>query len=76
MNAEYEKLSWGQKVAFTNKRKHGADFYERLGKAGGSTKTENTKNKGVASATPERRAEISRLGVEAMRRVRAQKAMQ
>lgn len=52
----------GIKAARTNKEQQGEDWYVRIGTLGGSKKTSNTKNKGLASMSKERRAEISRLG--------------
>lgn len=40
-------LSGGKKCAQTNMKRHGADYYKRLGKLGGSAKT--TKPKGFAT---------------------------
>lgn len=40
-------LSGGKKCAQTNMKRHGADYYHRLGKLGGSAKT--TKPKGFAA---------------------------
>lgn len=40
-------LSGGKKCARTNMERHGADYYKRLGKLGGSAKT--TKPKGFAA---------------------------
>lgn len=39
----------GKKVAVTNKKIHGDDYYQRIGALGGSKKTVNTKNKGFGT---------------------------
>jgi len=57
--------SGGLKAATTNKERHGADFYKRVGQKGGSVL--GTKG-GFASMPPERRAELGRKGGIASRR--------
>ncbi len=48
----------GDSAAITNKTKHGADFYSRIGSMGGRKRTEATSRKGFGS----NRALASRAG--------------
>jgi len=50
----------GLKAVETNKQRHGADFYKRIGSKGGKSPT--TKPKGFAAMTPEKRAEAGARG--------------
>ncbi len=54
------KIMGGYKAAETNKQKYGKNFYAMIGSKGGQ-KT-NTKPKGFAAMTPEKRREAGRKG--------------
>lgn len=62
---KYEAMSEAAKRrAVEIKKKHGDDYHERIGRKGGKTRTENTKNKGFAS-NPDLASEAGRRGGEA-----------
>lgn len=50
----------GLKAAATNK-KNDPKYYQRIGTSGGKAITENTKRRGFASMSPERRTELARI---------------
>lgn len=53
----------GVKAAKTIKKKHGQDFYKKIGALGGATPTD--KPKGFAAMTPEQVSAIGKLGGKA-----------
>lgn len=55
----------GLAASETNRRKYGDDYYARIGSIGGS---KVGVKKGLAAMSPERRAEISRMGGKASRK--------
>lgn len=52
----------GLKATITNKERHGADFYSKIGKKGGSAFWQDSANKGFASMDKERLSEVGRRG--------------
>lgn len=54
----------GMKAAYTNRLRHGLDFYVRIGAKGGR----NGHTGGFAAMTPERRSECGRKGGSISRR--------
>lgn len=61
-------LEGGKRAAETNKRKYGADWYQRIGSLGG--KADTLMPKGFAAAPKEKRIEWGRKGGRISRRTK------
>ena len=55
----------GKKAKRTMIKEYGRDFYSKIGSEGGKTITENTKNRGFGSMSPERHRQIASKGGKA-----------